>query len=51
MPLLAAQDDFFLKVWPVEKPEIKEPQTDSTTVAPITTADNIVGREPKVNYF
>jgi hypothetical protein len=29
--------------------EIKEPPIDSTPTAPITTADNIVGGEPRVN--
>jgi hypothetical protein len=47
--LKSDQDDFFLKVWLEEKPEIKEPPKDSTPTAPVTTADNIVGGEPKVN--
>ncbi|CAF4260179.1 unnamed protein product, partial [Rotaria sp. Silwood2] len=47
MPSLSDKDDFFLKVWTDEKPEIEESQADATTVARITTADNIVGGEPK----
>ena len=46
VPLLAEQDDFFLKVWPTEP---KEPPADSATPARITTADNIVADEPRVN--
>jgi hypothetical protein len=48
---LSEQDDFFLKIWPDEKPEVKEPQTDSSTVARITTADNIVDGGPKVKII
>ncbi|CAF3514679.1 unnamed protein product [Adineta steineri] len=45
IPILPAErDDFFLKVWPTEKPE---QQIDSTPTHRITTADNIVGEEPK----
>jgi hypothetical protein len=51
VPSLNEQDDFFIKVWPEEKPVVKEPQTDSSTVARITTADNIVGEEPKVKFL
>lgn len=45
------QDDFFIKIWPDEKVEIKPSQPESTTVAPITTADNIVGGEPRVKFL
>ncbi len=51
VPSLTEQDDFFIKVWPEEQPVVKEPQTDSSTVARITTADNIVGEEPKVKFL
>ena len=43
------KDEFFLKIWPEETAEAREPPDDSTATAPITTADNIVGGEPKVN--
>ncbi len=39
VPLLSEQNDFFLKVWPHEKEEIKELQADSTTTDRITTAE------------
>jgi hypothetical protein len=42
VPLLSDQNDFFLKVWPDEKEEIKELQADSTTTDRITTAEPIV---------
>jgi hypothetical protein len=40
-----------MKVWPEEKADIKELERDSTSVARITTADNIVDGEPKVQQF
>ncbi|CAF4571456.1 unnamed protein product [Rotaria sp. Silwood1] len=47
MPSLSDKDDFFLKIWTDEKPGITESQTDTTTVARITTADTIVDGEPR----
>lgn len=36
---LGEQDDFFLKVWPEEKDQLRAPTTDPTTATPITTTD------------
>ncbi|CAF1989494.1 unnamed protein product [Rotaria magnacalcarata] len=44
-PSVSEKDDFFLKIWTEQQVDVQEPPTASARVAPVTTADNIVGGE------
>ncbi|CAF4319658.1 unnamed protein product, partial [Rotaria magnacalcarata] len=46
-PSVSEKDDFFLKIWTEQQVDVQEPPTASARVAPVTTADNIVGGEVK----
>lgn len=51
MPSTSDKDDFFLKIWTNETVDQKEPQPPPATTAPITTADNVVGREVRIRLY
>ena len=50
-PTSNEQEDFFIKPIGIGKRPIKEFEDELSKATPVTTADNIVDRQPRVNLF